>query len=110
MGTVDVVPDWRLPGELERDGRFALTQEGGGAATARIRLYDTDSAHPVPLDIDEPRSVTAARFAPDHSVVMLFEPPGFAGLGGASLRQRRTPSASWSRGIPAGGARSLLPR
>lgn len=109
QGSVDVVPDWRLPGELERDGRFVLTQEGAGAATARIRLYDTDTAHPVALDIDEPRSVTAARFAPDHSVVMLLEPPGSQV---SEVHRCATPYAdcqlvAW---YPAGGARSLLPR
>ena len=56
-GLVDVVPDWRLPGELHRDGRYVLTQEGGGAATARVRLYDTVTDRPIALDIDDPRSV-----------------------------------------------------
>jgi hypothetical protein len=108
-GYVDVVPDWRLPGELQRDGRFVLTQEGAGAATARIRLYDTDTDRPVPLDIDEPRSVTAASFAPDGSLVMLLEPPGSQV---SEVHRCATPYSecqliAW---YPAGGAASLLPR
>ena len=108
-GAVDVVPDWRLPGELDRDGRFVLTQEGAGAATARIRLYDTDTGRPVPLDIDEPRSVTAARFGPDGSVVLILEPPG---VQVSELHRCISPYGpcmliAW---FPAGGARSRLPR
>jgi hypothetical protein len=109
VGSVDAVPDWRLPGELERDGRYVLTQEGTGAATARIRLYDTDTAHPITLDIDEPRSVTAARFAPDHSVVMLLEPPGsqVSEVHRCAAPYTECQLVAW---YPAGGARSLLPR
>ena len=103
------MPDWRLPGELDRDGAFALTQEGAGAATARIRLYDTETSRPVPLDIDEPRSVTAARFAPDGSVVLILEPP--------AVQVSELHRCAWPYGecvlvawFPAGGAASLLPR
>ncbi len=108
-GYVDVVPDWRLPGELQRDGRFVLTQEGAGAPTTRIRLYDTDTTHPVPLNIEEPRSVTAAGFAPDGSVVMLIEPPGSQ----VSEVHRCPPPYTECQQValyPPGGARSLLPR
>ena len=110
-GTVDEVPDWRLPGELDRYGAYVLTKEGGGAATARVRLYDTDTDtdRPIPLDIDEPRSVTAARFAPDGSVVLILEPPA---VQVSELHRCAAPYgdcmlAAW---FPAGGARSLLPR
>ena len=108
-GYVGVVPDWRLPGELQRDGRFVLTQEGAGAPTARIRLYDTDTDRPIALDIDEPRSITAAGFAPDGSVVLLLESPSSQV---PEVHRCPTPYAecelvAW---YPAGGARSLLPR
>ncbi len=85
-GTVDEVPDWRLPGELDRDGAFALTQEGAGAATARIRLYDTDTDRPVPLDIDEPRSVTAAALRAGRLGGAHPRAARSAGVGAASLR------------------------
>jgi hypothetical protein len=108
VGSVDLVPDWRLPGEVERDGRYVLTQEGAGAATARVRLYDTDTAHPVALGIDEPQSVTAARFAPDGSVVMLLEPPGsqVSEVHRCAAPYTECQLVAW---YPAGGARSLLP-
>ena len=108
-GSVDAVPDRRLPGELEREGRFALTQEGATEATARFQLYDTVTGSRVPLDFDEPRSVTAASFAPDGSLVMLLES---AGSQVSEVHQCASPYTecrlvAW---YPGGGARSLLPR
>jgi len=108
-GAVHPAVDRRLPGELDRDGRFVLTREGGGAATSRVRLNDTATGRPVPLDIDEPRHVSAARFAPDGAVIMLVEPPDAE----ISEIHRCEPPYDECRRIayyPSGGARSLLAR
>lgn len=107
-GVIDPASDLRLPGELDRYGPYALTREGGGASTARVRLYDTLTEIPIQLDIEEPRSVSAARFAADGSVMLLVEPPGAR----VSEVQRCEPPYDECRLVaffPAGGARSLLP-
>jgi hypothetical protein len=106
-GSIEPTVDRRLPGELDRHGRYVLTQEGGGAATARVRLYDTSASRPLSLPMAEPRTVTAARFGPDGSVMLLFEPPG-----AKNSQIRRCPPPYDGCGLvahfPAGGARSLL--
>jgi hypothetical protein len=106
-GSTEPVADERLPGELDRSGRFALTREGGGAATARVRLYDTSTGRPIPLDVPTPRSVTAARFGPDGSVILLIERPSAP----TAEVLRCTPPYDECRAVAffrAGGARSLL--
>ncbi len=107
-GVIDPATDIRLPGELDRFESLALTREGGGAATARLRLYDTLTDRPIPLDIDDPLSVSDARFAPDGSVMLLVEPPKAR----ISEVRRCEPPYEYCRltaFFPAGGARSLLP-
>jgi hypothetical protein len=107
-GVIDPAADRRMPGELDRFRYYALTREGGGAATSRVRLYDTRTVEPVPLDIEEPRSVSAARFASDGTVILLVEPPG------ARMSEVRRCEPPWDECrlvafFPPGGARSLLP-
>ena len=107
-GVIDPATDRRLPGELDRFRDYALTREGGGAATARVRLYDTVRFDPVPLDIEEPRSVSAARFTSSGTVILLVEPPGAR----LSEVRRCNPPYDECRLVaffPPGGARSLLP-
>jgi hypothetical protein len=101
-------PQLRMPGELDRYGPYALTREGGGAATSRVRLYDTLTKTPIQLDVSHPRSVSAARFASDGSVMLLVEPPGNP----LSEVRRCEPPYDECRRVatfPSGGARSLLP-
>jgi hypothetical protein len=107
-GVIAPATDRRLPGELDRDSPYALTREGGGAATPRVRLYDTVTESPIQLDVEHPRDVSAARFASDGSVMLLVEPPGTP-LGEV---HRCEPPYDECRRIaffPSGGARSLLP-
>ncbi len=108
-GLIKPADDVRLPGELDRLGQYALTREGGGAATSRVRLYDLRTTRPVPLDLEKPRSVSAARFAPDGSVLLLVEAPR------ARISEVRRCAQPFGHCrlvafFPAGGARSLLPR
>jgi len=108
-GSFQPIADLRLPGELDRHGQFVLTREGGGAATARVRLYDTGTGRPIPLDVGQPRSVTAARFGPDGSVILLVEPPSAR----VSEVRRCVPPydvCQLDAFFPAGGARALLPQ
>ena len=108
-GAIREAVDWRLPGELDRAGRYVLTREGGGAATSRVRLNDTTTGRPVRLDIDDPGHVSAARFAPDGAVILLVEPPT-AQI--SEVRRCEPPYDKCPRigFYPAGGARAVLAR
>jgi hypothetical protein len=106
-GAIHQAVDRRLPGELDRDGRYVLTREGGGAATSRVRLTDTTTGAQVRLDIDDPGHVSAARFAPDGAVILLVEPPT------AQISEVRRCEVPFDRCprigfYPAGGARAVL--
>ncbi len=108
-GSMAPTVDPRLPGELDRHGQLVLAREAGGGPAARIRLHDTSTAVPLqlPLPTQETRSVRAARFAPDGSVMLLIE---LSGSRAAQIR-RCTPPYDHCRLVtvfPTGGARSLL--
>ena len=107
-GVIDPASDRRLPGELDRYGPYALTREGGGADTSRVRLYNTLTESPIQLDVEEPRSVSAARFAADGSVMLLVEPPG-ARVSEVQRCEAPYDECRLVAFFPPGGARSLLP-
>jgi hypothetical protein len=108
-GSLEPTVDRRLPGELDRYGRYALTQEAGGGPAARLRLIDTSTSRllPLPVPVVEARALSDARFGPDGSVVLLFEPPG---AGFSEVRRCAAPydDCQLVAYYPSGGARSLL--
>jgi hypothetical protein len=106
-GSIEPTVDRRLPGELDRHGRYVLTREGGGGPAARIRLIDTTTSRPLSLPIVETRDVAAARFGPDGSVVLLFDPQE----GSVTVVRVCEPPYDYCVPVewfPAGGARPLL--
>lgn len=108
-GAVRRATDWRLPGELDRNGRFVLTRESGWAIGSRVRLIDTATGRPVPLRLAEPTAVSAAGFAPDGAVILLVEPAG------ASISEVRRCAAPYDycpriAFFTSGGARAVLAR
>jgi hypothetical protein len=72
-GEIYPAVDPRLPFELDRNGEFVLTLESAGLATSQVQLSDTTTGRRVPLGIDDPADVSAARFAPDGAVILLVE-------------------------------------
>ena len=106
-GDVDVVPDDRLPGELDRTDAFAITRED--PADPLIELVDLASGQPVPIDIGESSTVTDARFGPDDSLMVLIEPPSGSAI--SEIRRCVPPAFDDCRALtyfPGGGARPLL--
>ena len=107
-GVIEPASDPRLIRELDRYGPYALIREGGGADTSRVRLYNTLTESPIQLDVEEPRSVSAARFAADGSVMLLVEPPG-ARVSEVQRCEAPYDECRLVAFFPPGGARSLLP-
>jgi hypothetical protein len=107
-GDVNVVPDTRLPGELDRSDDYVLAREQAGSDASPIQLIDIDTGEPVPIDVREGESVSDARFGTDGSVMLLIEPPGGAQI---SEIRRCSPPFTDCRALayfPSGGARPLL--
>lgn len=106
-GEVDVVPDDRLAGELDRTDGYALTRTT--PEDPHVEVVDLATGQPISIDIDESSTVTAARFGPDGSLMVLIEPPS----GDAISEIRRCPPPDFDdcRALtyfPGGGAPPLL--